>query len=342
MEARFADEMIEMSSSPSEPPGSAPNRRLHQTRDLSRFAYLSIATAITTITLKAFAWTITGSVGLLSDALESVVNLVAAIAVLVALKVAARPADKNHHFGHSKAEYFSAAIEGQMIFVAALAIMWTSVERFLHPRALDNVGIGLGISVVASVLNGVVAVILMRAGRRHRSLTLTADGKHLMTDVWTSAGVLVGVLLVALTGIQRLDPAVAFLVGVNIIVTGWRLLRESMEGLMDIAMSKEDNKAIADVLTRFVSDEVHFHALRTRLSGHHRFAEVHVLVPGAWTVQQGHDLVEEVEEAVHAVFDDVALTCHLEPSEDPRAYDDYTTEYPVPRHDDVAGGGRVS
>jgi cation diffusion facilitator family transporter len=320
---------------PTTPHPTPANNRLHQTRDLSKFAYLSIAAAIATITLKTIAWQITGSVGLLSDALESVVNLVAAIAVLIALKVAARPADKNHHFGHSKAEYFSAAIEGQMIFVAAVAIMLSAVERFLHPRPLENVGMGLGISVAASVINGVVALVLLRAGKKHRSLTLTADGKHLMTDVWTSAGVVVAVLLVSITGIDRLDPIVAFLVGLNIVVTGWKLLRESGEGLMDIAMSKEDNKAIADVLTGFVSDEVHFHALRTRLSGHHRFAEVHVLVPGAWTVQQGHDLVEEIEDAVHDVFDDVALTCHLEPSEDPRAYGDYTAEYPVPRHDEL-------
>ncbi|MCU1538342.1 MAG: cation diffusion facilitator family transporter [Humibacillus sp.] len=306
-----------------------------QTRDLSRFAYLSIVAAIVTITLKVIAWRITGSVGLLSDAAESVVNLVAAVAVLVALKVAAMPADKNHHYGHTKAEYFSAAIEGLMIFVAALVIMYTAVERFLNPQPIENVGIGLAISVVASLVNGGVAVVLLRAGRRYRSLTLTADGKHLMTDVWTSAGVVVGVLIVALTGIERLDPIVAFLVGLNIVWTGWKLVRESTEGLMDISMSKEENAEIAGVLSEFVTSEVHFHALRTRVSGHHRFAEVHVLVPGAWTVQQGHDLVEDVEDAVHDALGDIALTCHLEPSEDPRAYDDYVAEFPVPTHDDI-------
>jgi cation diffusion facilitator family transporter len=311
---------------------------LHQTRDLSRFAYLSVAAAVATITLKTIAWQITSSVGLLSDAVESIVNLVAAIAVLIALKVAARPADKNHHFGHAKAEYFSAAIEGMMIFAAAVAIMWSAVDRFLSPRPIENVGLGLGISVLASVINGVVALVLLRAGRKHQSLTLTADGKHLMTDVWTSAGVVVGVLLVGLTGILRLDPILAFLVGLNIVLTGWKLLHESMEGLMDVAMPKEENKAIADILTTFVTDEVHFHALRTRVSGHHRFAEVHVLVPGAWSVQKGHDLVEEVEDAVHEKFADVALTCHLEPSEDPRAYGDYAAEFPVPRHDDLVAG----
>ena len=306
-----------------------------ETRDLSRFAWLSIAAALVTITLKTVAWQLTGSVGLLSDAAESVVNLVAAVAVLIALRVAAMPADKNHHFGHAKAEYFSAALEGMMIFVAALVILYTSVDRFLHPRPIENVGIGLAVSVLASVVNGVVAVILLRAGRQYRSLTLTADGKHLLTDVWTSAGVIVGVLVVALTGIQRLDPVIAFLVGLNIIWTGWKLIRESTEGLMDVALSKEENRSIAEILARFVSKDVHFHALRTRVSGHHRFAEVHVLVPGQWSVQRGHDLVEEVEAAIHEEFADLSITCHLEPAEDPRAYGDYTAEFPVPTHEDL-------
>lgn len=306
-----------------------------QTRDLSRYAWLSIAAAIATIALKTLAWQMTGSVGLLSDAAESVVNLVAAVAVLIALRVAAMPADKNHHFGHTKAEYFSAALEGLMIFVAALVIIYSAVERFINPRSIENVGIGLAISVVASVINGVVAWVLLRAGKRHRSLTLTADGKHLLTDVWTSAGVVVGVLLVALTKIDRLDPVVAFLVGLNIIWTGWTLLRQSAEGLMDVALSKEDNATIADVLSRFVTPEVHFHALRTRQSGHHRFAEVHVLVPGRWSVQRGHDLVEEVEAALREVFADLNITCHLEPTEDPRAYGDYSAEFPVPTHEDL-------
>ena len=306
-----------------------------ETRDLSRFAWLSIAAAVVTITLKTIAWQLTGSVGLLSDAAESVVNLVAAVAVLIALRVAAMPADKNHHFGHAKAEYFSAALEGMMIFVAALVILYTSVDRFLNPRPIENVGIGLAVSVLASVVNGVVAFILLRAGLQYRSLTLTADGKHLLTDVWTSAGVIVGVLVVALTGIERLDPVIAFLVGLNIIWTGWKLIRASTEGLMDVALSKEENRGIAEILARFVSKDVHFHALRTRVSGHHRFAEVHVLVPGRWSVQRGHDLVEEVEAAIHAEFADLSITCHLEPAEDPRAYGDYTAEFPVPTHDDL-------
>lgn len=190
--------------------------------DLTRYARLAIGAAVVTIALKSGAYLLTGSVGLLSDAAESVVNLVAAVVALVALRVAAQPFDADHHFGHSKAEYFSAALEGIMIFVAAAFILWTSVQRFLNPEPLQNVGIGLVNSVAAAVVNGIVAVVLMRAGRRHRSITLVADGKHLLTDVWTSAGVVVAVVLVALTGWLRLDPIIAFLVGCNIIWTGWQ------------------------------------------------------------------------------------------------------------------------
>jgi cation diffusion facilitator family transporter len=296
---------------------------------LTRFAWLSIAAALATIALKTGAWWMTGSVGLLSDAAESSVNLVAAIVALFVLRVAARPADSGHPFGHTKAEYFSAAAEGQMIFVAAVLIIWSAVDRFLNPQPLQNVGIGLAVSVVASVINGAVAVVLLRAGRTHRSVTLEADGKHLLTDVWTSAGVVVGVLLVAVTGIERLDPVVAMLVGLNIVVTGWRLLMASANGLMDSALPKEECAAIARVLSGFTSDEVSFHGLRTRTSGHRGFAEVHVLVPGAWSVQRSHDLVEEVEAAVTREVGDVTLVGHVEPVEDPRSYDDYPTEVPI-------------
>lgn len=307
-------------------------------RNLTRFAWMAIATAIATIALKAGAWLVTGSVGLLSDAAESVVNLVAAVVALIALKVAARPADHNHQFGHTKAEYFSAAVEGQMILIAAVVIMWTAVERFLNPQPLENVGIGLGISVAASVLNGAMAWVLIRAGRRYRSLTLTADGKHLLTDVWTSVGVVAGVLLVALTGIQRLDPIIAFAVGVNIIIIGWKLLHESAAGLMDTTMSPQESQDIATHLEQFVSKDVHLHGLRTRVSGYQRFAEVHVLVPGAWTVQQGHDLVEQIDASVREAFEDLHLLCHLESLEDPRSYEDYAAEVPIhnPHHAAVA------
>ncbi len=299
-------------------------------RDLSAFAWLSIAAAIITIALKTGAWTLTGSVGLLSDAAESVVNLVAAVVALIALKVAARPADKSHHFGHSKAEYFSAAIEGVMIFVAAVFILVSSVQRFVHPAPLENIGIGLVISVVASVVNGAVAWVLLRAGRRHRSATLVADGKHLLTDVWTSAGVVLGVALVALTGWERLDPVIAFAVGVNIIVTGWKLLAESVAGLMDVSWSKADNAKLAMLVRRFMTDEISVHALRTREAGHARYVEMHLLVPGGWTVLHGHDIAEEIEQAIVARFDGCSVTIHLEPREDPRSYGDYEHEVTIP------------
>jgi len=308
----------------------APTRTVAADRsDLTKFAWLSIAAAVATIALKSGAWLITGSVGLLSDAAESVVNLVAAVVALIALRVAARPADDSHHYGHTKAEFFSAAAEGTMIFVAAVFILITSVERFLNPQPLENVGVGLGISVLASVLNGLVAFVLMRAGRAHRSLTLTADGKHLLTDVWTSVGVVLGVLLVALTRIERLDPVVAFLVGLNIIWTGWKLLQESASGLMDSTLPEEDNAALADVLAGFTDEHVHFHGLRSRASGHQGFAEVHMLVPGNWTVRRAHDLVEQIEAIVARRVDGVTLTAHIEPREDPRSYEDYPTEVPI-------------
>src|SRR5690625_333635 len=289
---------------------------------LTRYAWLSIAAALVTIGLKTSAWYVTGSVGLLSDAAESFVNLFAAIVALVALTVAAKPADKNHHFGHTKAEYFSAALEGLMIFIAAAFIIVSSIERFFNPQALDNVGIGLGVSLVAAAVNGAVAFILIRVGRRHRSITLVADGKHLLTDVWTSAGVVVGVLLVALTGWTRLDAVIAFLVGVNILVTGWRLITQSTAGFMDVSLPKDDNDRIKAILASFTSNEVQFHALRTREAGRLRFMSVHILVPGRWTVQQGHDLTEDIADSLREEYPELRVTCHVEPIEDPRSYED--------------------
>ncbi|MFZ0324443.1 MAG: cation diffusion facilitator family transporter [Actinomycetes bacterium] len=289
---------------------------------LTRYAWLSIAAALATITLKTVAFLITGSVGLLSDAAESVVNLVAAIVALVALRVAARPADDKHHYGHGKAEYFSAWIEGLMIFVAAGVILVSAVLRLLHPQPLESVGLGLAITTLATAINGAVGILLLRVGRRHRSITLEADGHHLLTDVWTSAGVIVAVGLVALTGWIRLDPIVAIVVALNILVTGSRLVMRSTSGLMDQALPQQDHDLILATLDRFRSDDVQFHALQTRESGRHRFVSVHVLVPGAWTVQQGHDLLEELEDAVCAALPDAEVHTHLEPLEDARAYKD--------------------
>lgn len=289
-------------------------------KDLTRFAWLSIAAALVTIALKTIAWLATGSVGLLSDAAESVVNLVAAVVALIALKVAAKPADEDHQYGHAKAEYFAAGVEGAMIFVAAGVIIVAAVERLVHPVELESVGVGLAVSIAASAINGVVAVVLMRAGRRHRSITLTADGRHLLTDVWTSAGVVLGVLLVALTGWLTLDALVALGVGINILLTGGKLVRESALGLMDTALEPADSARLEEILDGFRSPTVDIHEVRTRVAARRLFAEFHVLVPGAWSVQRGHDLLEEIESAVAAAFPGIHIATHLEPIEDERSH----------------------
>lgn len=290
-------------------------------KDLTRFAWLSVAAALVTIALKMGAWLMTGSVGLLADAAESVVNLVAAIVALIALRVAARPADHNHHFGHTKAEYFSAAVEGAMILVAAVAIIWAAIDRLMSPQPVSDVGVGLVIAAVAGIVNGVVATVLIRAGKRHNSIALRADGRHLMTDVYTSIGVIIGVALVGVTGWGWLDAVVALAVGVNIIVAGYRLIAESTAGLMDHAMSEPDNERIKELLRENTSDGIEFHAVRTRESGSQQFMEMHMLVPGAWTVKRGHDEMEDVIEVVTAEYPHLSVTGHLEPLEDPRSYE---------------------
>ena len=293
---------------------------------LAKWAWLSIAAAVLTIALKSTAYLLTGSVGLLSDALESVVNLVAAILALIALTVAARPADDSHHFGHGKAEYFSAGAEGVMIFVAAGLIIFSAVERLIHPQPLEELGIGLAITLVATAINGVVGMLILRAGRRHRSITLVADGKHLMTDVWTSAGVVVGVGLVAVTGWVPLDSLVAIGVALNILWTGYGLMTHSTRGLMDHALPDEQEAQVVEALRVIAAQhprgEVEFHAIQSREAGRERFVSMHVLVPGEWTVSKGHDLLEQVEESIRAVLPDVQVHTHLEPREDPRSYGD--------------------
>ena len=295
-------------------------------RSLALWAWLSIAAALATIALKFWAYLLTGSVGLLSDALESVVNLVAAIVAVIALSIASRPADSNHHYGHGKVEYFSAGIEGLMIFVAAMVIMYSAVERLLHPQALDAVGVGLLITLIATSINAAVGWLILRAGRRHRSLTLVADGKHLLTDVWTSIGVVIGVGLVALTGWLPLDSIVAIAVGLNILWTGFTLVRNSVHGLMDRALNAADEARVIEVVNSFVAEyppgQLAFHALQTRESGQQRFVSLHVLVPGQWTVATGHDLVERVESAIALALPGAHIQTHLEPREDPRSYDD--------------------
>jgi cation diffusion facilitator family transporter len=261
-------------------------------------------------------------VGLLSDAIESIVNLVAASAAFWALSYAAKPPDAEHTFGHSKAEYFSSALEGVLILVAAVSIAVTAVDRLLHPQPLEQVGIGLGLSLVATVLNGGVAWILLQASRRFRSITLRADAHHLLTDVWTSIGVIVGIGLVVVTHWIVLDSLVALLVAANIVWTGVRLLRETSSGLLDSAIPAEDQGAIAHVLSEYQPQGVKFHALRTRVAGSRRFVSFHVLVPGAWTVQRGHDLCEMIEQAIASALPGTDVTTHLEPIEDPLSWDD--------------------
>jgi len=290
--------------------------------NLTRFAWLSIAAGLVTFTAKALAAWMTGSVGLLSDAAETVVNIIAAFVALAALHVAIQPPDDSHPYGHSKAEYFSAIVEGAMIFVAAAFIVYTAIERLINPKELDNLGIGLLISVAASLVNGAVAAVLFRAAKKHDSATLHADGKHLITDVITSGAVLLGVALVAITRLPWLDPVVALLAGLNILWTGFRLISDSVNSLMDHAMPADEVAALDGVLETYRTDEVSFHAVRTRVAGSKRFASLHVLVPGDWTVKRGHDLAEDLIDAIVAKLPTMRVDAHLEPAEDPRSYED--------------------
>lgn len=287
---------------------------------LQRFAWLSIAAAVATITLKMIAWQVTGSVGLLSDALESVVNLVAAAMTLWMLTLAARPPDEAHAYGYSKAEFFASGFEGMMIFAAALAIGWAAADRLLHPQPIEQIGLGLGVSIAASAINFGVARVLLAASRRHRSIALEADARHLMTDVWTSVGVVLAVAVVALTGWMRLDPLIAIAVAVNIVVTGYALMRRSALGLLDRAVPAETQAKIDAVLDRYRAEHIDFHALRTRDAAGRSFISVHVLVPGGWTVQRGHDLIERLEHDMLAAVPGSTLFTHLEPREDPASY----------------------
>ncbi|MCE5291956.1 MAG: cation diffusion facilitator family transporter [Nocardiaceae bacterium] len=275
---------------------------------------LSLAAAVVTIALKASAALITGSVGFLSDALESGANLVAAVVALIALTVAARPPDGRHHFGHGKAEYFSALVEGAAIFFAASGIVWTSIDRLIAPQPLHLPGIGLAISIGAALVNLSVAIALQRVGKQHRSITLIADAKHLMTDVWTTAGVIVGIGIVALTGWERLDPVVALLVGVNILWTGYRLLRGSVNGLLSAALPAGDQAQINAVLERYCRDyPVEFASPRTIESGRQRQIFVVMNVPGCWTVRAAHELTVRIEADIAAVLPQSETFIHVEP-----------------------------
>ena len=303
------------------PPGRYALPRLNRS-SLTRFAWLSIAAAIATIVLKTAAYFITGSVGLLSDAIESGVNLIGGIMALAMLTVAARPADEDHAYGHSKAEYFSSGVEGTLILVAAVSIAVTAVDRLLHPRPLEAIGMGLLISVAASAVNLIVALLILRAGRKHNSITLEANAHHLMTDVWTSVGVVAAVGLVAWTHWIWLDAVVALLVAANIVWTGVGIVRRSISGLMDISLSPADMAEVRKVLKIYEQTGIQFHALLSRQAGARKFISLHVLVPGDWTVQRGHELLDKIEADIRRVLADSVVFTHLESLDDPASWAD--------------------
>lgn len=295
-------------------------------KSLTKYAWLSVAAAIATITLKAGAFYMTGSVGLLSDALESLVNLAGAIIALTVLAIAARPPDDEHAFGHGKAEYFSSGAEGAMILVAAGSIALTAVDRLIHPQELERVGLGLVVTGIASVINLMTALAIRNAARKHGSITLDANARHLMTDVWTSAGVIAGVAIAGATKWMVLDPIIALVVAANIVREGVHIVRASIAGLMDTAISSEDHQKVEAVLDGFKASQVSYHALRTRQAGRRKFVSVHILVPGDWTVQKGHELLEQIEGEICAAVPGTSVLTHLESLDDPASWEDISLD----------------
>jgi len=281
--------------------------------NLTRFAWLSIGAAVLTIALKMGAYWLTNSVSLLSDALESLVNLVTAIIALIALTIASRPADDEFTFGYSKIEFFSSGFEGGMILIAAGSIVATAIPRLIAPQPLEQVGLGLIVSAIASLINLAVSRVLTTAGKRYDSITLQADAHHLMTDVITTGGVLVGVGLVSVSGWERLDPLIAILVAANILRTGFGLIRQAGQGLMDKSLPAEDIQAIQDIFQDYDQQGIKFHALRTRSAAARRFISMHILVPGEWSVQRAHHLAEQVERQIRQRFPKIVVFTHVEP-----------------------------
>lgn len=306
---------------------------------LKRFAWLSIGAAVLTITLKATAYFLTGSVGLLSDALESFVNLAGAVMALAMLGIASRPEDESHHFGHSKAEYFSSGLEGGFILIAAAGIAYTAVERLIHPQPLEQLGIGLAVSAAAGLANLVAALIIGRNGEKYNSITLRANAKHLMTDVWTSVGVLAAVGLVALTGWQPLDSLVAVGVAINIIWSGVSIVKQSVSGLMDTVLPDEELALIRHKIKELLPSGVTYHALMTRQAGARRFVSFHVLVPGEWTVEHGHVLLEKLEVQLTQLLPNMVVFTHIEPLDDPASWKDQTLDH---HGDDILEGELTS
>ena len=288
----------------------------------SKFAVLSIIAALVTIALKVLAWWLTDSVGLLSDAIEGTINIVGATVALAMISVAARPPDEDHAFGYTKAEYFASGLEGTLILIAAIAIGFVAVDRLITPRPLEHVGPGLVVSAGAALINYVVARRLYEAGHHYRSIALEADARHLMTDVWTSAGVIAGVAAVWLTGWERLDPLIALAVAANIVWSGYKLMQRSIHGLLDRALPADQLQALDRVLDRYRARGIDFHALRTRQAGARSFVTLHVLVPADWTVAQGHSLAHEVERDIRAALPDAVVLTHVEPLGYPESYQD--------------------
>lgn len=293
------------------------------TRSSTFYAWLSVVTSLLTIVLKFGAFWLTGSVGLLSDAMEALVNLVAALVALWTLYYVSVGADEDHNFGHEKAEYFSSGIEGSLIFVAAISIIYTACARLVDPQPLESLGLGVILSITAAGANALCASFLLKGARNHRSITLEADAYHLLSDVWTTVGVVAAILLVPVTGWLILDPLVALFVAAQILWTGWKLVKRSFDGLMDKAIPKKEVESIQSVLNTLKKEGCDFHALRTRQAGRKHFADVHVVVPGAMSVREGHDLVERLENEISELVPNVEMLIHIEPLEDPRSWEDH-------------------
>ena len=294
---------------------------------LKRFAWLSIGVAILTIVLKAMAYFLTGSVGLLSDALESLVNLAGAIMALAMLTIASQPEDEGHDFGHSKAEYFSSGAEGSFIIIAAGGIAYSAIERLINPQPLEHLGIGLAVSAIAGTVNLAAALVIGYNGKKYHSVTLTANSKHLMTDVWTSLGVLGGVGLVAVTGWGPLDSLVAIAVAINIVWSGIGIVRHSVLGLMDSVLPDDELKLVRDKIDEILPEGITYHALMTRQAGARRFVSFHVLVPGKWTVEHGHVLMETLEAQLTQLLPNMVVFTHMEPLDDPASWSDQTLDH---------------
>lgn len=292
-------------------------------KSIAKIMWISIVASVITIGLKWYAFLLTGSVGFMSDALESGINLLAAIVAFYSLAVAARPADKEHPFGHDKAEYFSSLAEGVLIVIAAFGIAYAAINRMYHPQPLESLDFGMLLSVAATLVNFVTARILLYFSRKHNSITIEADAHHLMTDVWTTVGIIAGIFLVKLTGWQLIDPIMAILVAISIVYTGIKLIIRSMDGLMDSQLSEKEMVQIREVLDRYKSEDVDYHALYTRRASAKQFITFHLLFPGEYTVHKAHELTKQIEYDIKTQLPYSDVFIHVEPLNDPDAFDDH-------------------